>query len=90
VKERLGLDSLEAVNKLVEQNRLLALPTSEGIRHPEFQLIHGKLNPIVATVLKSKDNDLDDHSPVEWLELGRDPSIVIELAEETAADLEYY
>lgn len=52
VQQRLGLDSLGAVNELTAQHKLLAVPTQLGEQYPALQfLMEGQVDPTVARVI---------------------------------------
>ncbi len=53
VQQRLGLDSLSAVNLLTNQHKLLAVPTQLGIQYPALQFMtEGQVDPTVSRVIE--------------------------------------
>lgn len=77
VKQQLGLATSEEVTKLVEQKRILALPTTNGVAYPAFQFTDkGKLNPTISRVVSILDEVVaTPYTTASWLK-GSKPNLL--------------
>jgi len=106
VQDLIGAASAQDVDALVQERRLLALPTHEGdVVYPAFQFradgspypvirrVIEILGPVVespymiASWLKSRKADLGGRTPIDWLEMGKDPRRVVTEARLSASHL---
>ena len=98
----LEIENPEALNDLVAANKILAVPTSQGMAFPKFQFVGGAIDPIVSRVVQIfsgvvatpyttaswlRGARFEEKSVAEWIESGEDPEVIIRSAENSAARL---
>lgn len=101
-RELLGIDDARVLKKLVARHEILAVPTTHGTAFPRFQCVGGELTPTVSRVIQIfsdvaatpyataswlRGARFEDKSVAEWLASGKDPEVVIQAAEDSAARL---
>ena len=87
VQQLLEIENSETLNDLVAANKILAVPTSQGMAFPKFQFVGGAIDPIISRVVEIfsgvvatpyttaswlRGARFEDKSVAEWIESGEE------------------